>query len=410
MLTWTWSITTRGPTAPPVSSGRDGAVSVVVTCPPEYDVPTVAGAPAGVPEGAAETEPGSSTVARPRCGATGCRRRRGVSGAASGRCSARGDAASDGPPVTLAPGTRGSAEDGSAGRAATPADLGSAPRGSADRRRTGGAGAAGMPGRFCGAAASPIRSWSRRATCRLTSAGSAPSARSSRRLCAPAGVRRSAASRTPATPRTASRMALTSKPSGRSAAGQARPRGADGWRCGRVRGSRQVAPRLAAPARRARPARRGRAAATPPMRTPAPGRRRPAGPARARTGGPRRGALVGAGPDGVRSRRSNPLVAASAAGCGPPGGLGAGSALSGRSRNGRVTRSGVSSARAAAAAVSGAYASGGAPAGAGTDPPDAQAGRSVGAGGSASGPVSRSAGADGRSYAGRGTGAVWATS
>ena len=75
----------------------------------------------------------------------------------------------------------------------------SAARGSATRRRTGGGGVLGRPGTFCGAAASPIRSWSSRATCRLTSAGSAPSARSSRRLCAPAGVRRSAASRTPAT-------------------------------------------------------------------------------------------------------------------------------------------------------------------------------------------------------------------
>ena len=38
VLTWTWSMTTRGPGTPPVSSGREGAVSVVVTCPPEYDV------------------------------------------------------------------------------------------------------------------------------------------------------------------------------------------------------------------------------------------------------------------------------------------------------------------------------------------------------------------------------------
>ncbi len=76
----------------------------------------------------------------------------------------------------------------------------------------GGAGA-GPPNAPGIAASRPIRSDSRRATWRLTSAASAPSARSRRRLCAPAGVARSDASRTPATSRTAARMACTSKPS-----------------------------------------------------------------------------------------------------------------------------------------------------------------------------------------------------
>src|SRR5690242_6483525 len=199
-------MTTRGPGRSPKASGRGGPQSTSDSA--LSVVPAVVEGPATYAGAAGETGPPGS-----------------ADGALTGA-----EAAADG-----TSGKSGNGERAGGTTDARPVGMGwVGTNGTGADADTGGAEADG--GVSCIAASRPIRSCSNRATWRLTSAGSAPSARSSRRLCAPCGVVRSDAARTPATSWTAVRIACTSKPSGRSPAGSTSPR----RRCVAIRASAGV--------------------------------------------------------------------------------------------------------------------------------------------------------------------------